>query len=206
MSSCRVISGNHSSLFPKPQISARKSMETLSFPNFSKTHLPKSQSKQIAIFSTEKNPNRAGRPASLRTRALSTEASFYELLGIPESVGFSEIKQAYKQMARKYHPDVSPPNQTEEYTRRFIQVQEAYETLSDPRLRAMYDRDLARGFHLAFSARKRFDEELEVKSEWRNRWQDQVAGLKRRSMNKDSGDNMSWGARMRKQRNGSSAQ
>lgn len=85
----------------------------------------------------------------------SKELSFYDLLGIPESVSLVEIKQAYKQMARKYHPDVSPPDRVEEYTQRFIRVQEAYETLSDPGLRALYDRDLAMGLHLAFSARRR---------------------------------------------------
>ena len=85
-------------------------------------------------------------------------SSFYELLGISEEGSFDEIKKAYKQLARKYHPDVSPPDRTEEYTRRFIEVQEAYEILSDPRLRAIYDRDLARGLHLAFSTRRRFDE------------------------------------------------
>ncbi|RRT53711.1 hypothetical protein B296_00049660, partial [Ensete ventricosum] len=84
--------------------------------------------------------------------------SFYEMLGIPESGSFDDIKKAYKQMALKYHPDVSPPDLADEYTRRFIEVQEAYETLSDPRLRALYDRDLARGLHLAFSARRRVDE------------------------------------------------
>ncbi|OVA04031.1 DnaJ domain [Macleaya cordata] len=126
-----------------------------------------------------------------------------------EGGSFSEIKQAYKQLARKYHPDVSPPDRTEEYTRRFIQVQEAYETLSDPTRRAMYDRDLARGLHLAFSARKRYyhprhhhnDEGLDERSEWRNRWQSQLTELKRNSRNRDSRENMSWGARMRRQRN-----
>jgi hypothetical protein len=44
-----------------------------------------------------------------------------------------EIKQAYKQLARKYHPNVSPPGRVDEYTKRFILVQEAYEILSDPR-------------------------------------------------------------------------
>lgn len=87
-------------------------------------------------------------------------ATFYDLLGIPETGTLPEIKQAYKQLARKYHPDVSPPDRVEEYTRRFIRVQEAYETLSDPRRRALYDRDMSRGLHLAFSARKsyKFDE------------------------------------------------
>ncbi|KAG9446076.1 hypothetical protein H6P81_012204 [Aristolochia fimbriata] len=136
--------------------------------------------------------------------AIASDATFYELLGISENVGFSEIKQAYKQMALKYHPDVSPPDQTEEYTKRFIRVQQAYETLSDARKREIYDRDLARGLHYAFSARKRFDQELEEKTAWRNRWQDQVAGLKRRSMHRASEGNLSWGARMRRMRRQSS--
>ncbi|KAK9289197.1 hypothetical protein L1049_017671 [Liquidambar formosana] len=138
----------------------------------------------------------------------ATEMSFYELLGIPESVSLPEIKQAYKQQARKYHPDVSPPDRVEEYTRRFIMVQEAYETLSDPSRRALYDRDMARGLHLAFSARKRYqdDEGMEYRSEWKNRWQSQLSELKRRSMNKSSRGNMSWGARMRRQMNDSSAE
>lgn len=137
-----------------------------------------------------------------------SEMSLYELLGIPETVSLLEIKQAYKQLARKYHPDVSPPEKVPEYTERFIRVQEAYETLSDPRKRAIYDRDLARGIHLAFSARRRadrFDEEVENKNEWRNRWQGQLSELKKRSMYKDAGANMSWGARMRRQREESSS-
>ncbi|KAE8723828.1 Chaperone protein dnaJ 20 [Hibiscus syriacus] len=128
--------------------------------------------------------------------------SFYELLGIPEKGTLLEIKQAYKQLARKYHPDVSPPDRIEEYTERFIRVQEAYETLSDPRRRALYDKDLAFGLHLAFSARRRYqyDEDLEDRSEWRNQWQSQLSELKKRSMNNDAGGTMSWGARMRRQR------
>ncbi|XP_008813790.2 chaperone protein dnaJ 20, chloroplastic-like [Phoenix dactylifera] len=145
--------------------------------------------------------------SSFRTRAavdergfVTAKGSFYELLGISEGGSYDEIKKAYKQLARKYHPDVSPPDRTEEYTRRFIEVQEAYETLSDPGRRALYDRDLTRGLHLAFSTRKRFDEELEDRSGWRDCWQDQISELKRRSMNKDVGENLSWGAQMRRQR------
>jgi DnaJ-class molecular chaperone len=130
--------------------------------------------------------------------------SFYDLLGISSEGTAGEIKQAYKQLARKYHPDVSPPGRVEEYTQRFIRVQEAYETLSDPGRRAVYDRDMARGVHLAFSARRSFhaDQHMEERGEWKNRWQDQLSELKRRSTDKDSqGGNMSWGARMRRQRN-----
>lgn len=90
----------------------------------------------------------------------SEDLSFYDLLGVTESVTLPEIKQAYKQLARKYHPDVSPPDRVEEYTDRFIRVQEAYETLSDPRRRVLYDRDLSMGFSFSFSGkrRNRYDE------------------------------------------------
>lgn len=85
----------------------------------------------------------------------SEDLSFYDLLGVTESVTLPEIKQAYKQLARKYHPDVSPPDRVEEYTDRFIRVQEAYETLSDPCRRVLYDRDLSMGFSFSFSGRRR---------------------------------------------------
>ncbi|KAJ4846041.1 hypothetical protein Tsubulata_002558 [Turnera subulata] len=143
-----------------------------------------------------------GRAATIA--AATAEMSFYELLGIPESGTLPEIKQAYKQLARKYHPDVSPPGRVEEYTERFIRVQEAYETLSDPRRRALYDRDMAKGLHLAFSARRRYqsqnDVEMEAKTEWKNRWQSQLSELRRRSASKEASGNLSWAARMRQQR------
>ncbi|KAL3835010.1 hypothetical protein ACJIZ3_009746 [Penstemon smallii] len=143
--------------------------------------------------------------------------NFYELLGIPETGSLLEMKQAYKKLARKYHPDVSPPGRVEEYTQAFIRVQEAYETLSDPRSREMYDRNIAKGLHLAFR-RSEFDEfstfvtvsltrlhvywqEIEEKNEWESQWQSQLSELKRRSMYKDSNDNMSWAARIRRERN-----
>lgn len=166
------------------------------------------------FFSTDRPFFRLPRPgnpfripiASFKIKAKINEAmkelSFYELLGIPESVTLIEIKQAYKSLARKYHPDVSPPDRVEEYTKRFIRVQEAYETLSDPRRRAIYDKDLSMGLHLASFARRRhqYDEELEQRGEWKTRWQSHLSELKRRSMNKDSRENMSWGAQMRRQK------
>ncbi|XP_047336306.1 chaperone protein dnaJ 20, chloroplastic-like [Impatiens glandulifera] len=129
--------------------------------------------------------------------------SFYELLGISEKGSLGEIKQAYKQLARKYHPDVSPPDLVAEYTQRFIRVQEAYETLSDPGRRAMYDNDMSRGIHLAFSARKIYqsDQVMVEKSEWKVRWKSQLSELKRK---KEESNNMSWGAQMRRQRNSES--
>ncbi|KAI3450828.1 hypothetical protein Pfo_007493 [Paulownia fortunei] len=130
------------------------------------------------------------------------DQSLYEVLGIAETGStLSDIKKAYKKMARKYHPDVSPPDRVDEHTRRFIMVKEAYETLSNPQRRALYDKDLAEGLGLGFSARRpyHYDQRMEETGEWKTRWQSQLEELKRRSKNPSRG-RMSWGARMRSQR------
>ncbi|KAL9237835.1 hypothetical protein vseg_012337 [Gypsophila vaccaria] len=135
-----------------------------------------------------------------------TELSLYELLGISETVTLPEIKRAYKQLARVYHPDVSPPDRVKEHTDRFIRIQDAYETLSDPNRRAHYDFDLSCGLvSLAFSPRHNNvhypcdHEETSDKNEWRSGWQSQVSELKRRSIHKDSRRNTSCSSRMRRQ-------
>lgn len=93
------------------------------------------------------------------------QPTFYDLLGISSEGTFEDVRAAYRRMARKYHPDVSPPDAAAENTRRFIEVQEAYETLSDPSRRATYDRALARGVcRLAFSASRRASSLYEVSS------------------------------------------
>ncbi|KAL9171609.1 hypothetical protein ABFS82_04G220600 [Erythranthe guttata] len=129
--------------------------------------------------------------------AETTSETLYELLGIGESGStISDIKKAYKNMARKYHPDVSPPDRVDEYTRRFIMMHHAYETLSDPQSRALYDRDLAAGFG-SFYSRGKTHQKMEGNGEWKTKWQSQLDELKRREMNRDSDGGMSWGARMR---------
>ncbi|XP_066324535.1 chaperone protein dnaJ 13-like [Miscanthus floridulus] len=66
-----------------------------------------------------------------------------------------EVRAVYRRLALKYHPDVSPPGAAAENTRRFIEVQEVYETLSDPSHCANYDSALARGVcRLAFFGRR----------------------------------------------------
>ncbi|CAH1431947.1 unnamed protein product [Lactuca virosa] len=131
--------------------------------------------------------------------------TLYDLLGISESGTLSEIKQAYKKMALKYHPDVSPPERTEEYTVRFIRVQEAYETLSDPEARSMYDSCMAKGLHLAFSGKSgtRFESRSDDKSRWKETWKVQISELRRRSRvspsRVDPATGMSWAARIRSQ-------
>ena len=62
---------------------------------------------------------------------------YYETLGLERSAEPSDIKTAYRKLARKFHPDVNKQAGTEE---RFKEVGEAYQVLKDPEKRAAYDR------------------------------------------------------------------
>ena len=61
---------------------------------------------------------------------------YYEILGIERTATLADIKQAYRKLAHKYHPDVSKDAQGEE---KFKEIAEAYATLKDPEKRAAYD-------------------------------------------------------------------
>jgi len=63
---------------------------------------------------------------------------YYKLLGVPRSAKPEDIKKAYRRLARRHHPDVNPGNQESED--RFKQISEAFEVLSDPKKREVYDR------------------------------------------------------------------
>src|SRR5450759_5227620 len=69
--------------------------------------------------------------------ATSTKQDYYELLGVSRKAPQKEIRQAYRKLARKYHPDLNPGDKSSE--EKFKQVQEAYDVLSDTKKRQMYD-------------------------------------------------------------------
>src|ERR1700731_989906 len=62
---------------------------------------------------------------------------YYKTLGVERGASESEIKSAYRKLARKYHPDVNPNNKEAETS--FKQINEAYQVLSDPAKRKKYD-------------------------------------------------------------------
>lgn len=63
---------------------------------------------------------------------------YYKLLGVARTASADDIKKAYRRLARRHHPDVNPGDTESE--ERFKQISEAFEVLSDPKKREIYDR------------------------------------------------------------------
>jgi molecular chaperone DnaJ len=69
---------------------------------------------------------------------LSSKQDYYEVLGCRRDASDQELKQAYRRLAIKYHPDKNPGDTEAE--ERFKEIAEAYQVLSQPEMRARYDR------------------------------------------------------------------
>ncbi len=67
---------------------------------------------------------------------MANKRDYYDVLGVPRTATQSEMKKAFRRLARQYHPDV---NNEDDATERFKEVNEAYEVLSNENMRATYD-------------------------------------------------------------------
>src|SRR6266850_8362305 len=67
----------------------------------------------------------------------TTQQDYYETLKVDRKASQDDIRKSYRRLARKYHPDLNPGDKAAED--RFKKLQEAYDVLSDPKKRQMYD-------------------------------------------------------------------
>ena len=67
---------------------------------------------------------------------MATKRDYYEILGVSKNASADELKKAYRNQARKYHPDVNKESGSEE---KFKEINEAYQVLSDPQKKGAYD-------------------------------------------------------------------
>jgi len=115
---------------------------------------------------------------------------FYKILGVSETASGDEIKQAFRSLAKKYHPDVAPTQ-----TERFKEISEAYETLSDKDSRTKYDRkNNASGFRGNGASSKNYEDFFSRSGGFadifgRNKYDyDDILGAFRENLRKQSGE------------------
>ncbi len=70
---------------------------------------------------------------------MATQRDYYEILGVKKTASVDEIKQAYRQLALKYHPDRVAESGKKQAEERFKEISEAYAVLSDVNKRSLYD-------------------------------------------------------------------
>lgn len=81
---------------------------------------------------------RTNRIHNERVKIMVTKTDYYDVLGINKNADEKTIKKAYRKLAKKYHPDINPGDSNAEA--KFKEVTEAYEVLSDPEKKKLYDR------------------------------------------------------------------
>ena len=69
---------------------------------------------------------------------MADKRDYYEVLGVSKNATVEEIKKSYRNLAKKYHPDLNPDDKVAES--KFKEVNEAYEVLSDQDKKSKYDR------------------------------------------------------------------
>ncbi|KAK4271236.1 hypothetical protein QN277_019958 [Acacia crassicarpa] len=121
--------------------------------NFSSSALSSSFSSSVIQLPNKCLSSSSSRPVRVSTISCSSSTNtmfmdtgnktcnFYKLLSLSsEAATMTEIKQAYRSMALRYHPDVCRDTAAkEEWTKLFVQLNAAYETLSNRQLREEYD-------------------------------------------------------------------
>lgn len=75
-----------------------------------------------------------------RKEKMALRTDYYKVMGVPKDVTTAQLKKAYRKLALANHPDKHPDSEKEIYEKKFQEITEAYEVLSDEEKRGKYDR------------------------------------------------------------------
>ncbi|MFA5073539.1 MAG: molecular chaperone DnaJ [Nitrospirota bacterium] len=87
---------------------------------------------------------------------MAAKRDFYDILGVKKDATESDIKKAFRKLARKYHPDINPGDKTAE--QKFKELNEAYEVLSDSKKKRQYDQFGHMAFEQGFNPNAGFNQ------------------------------------------------
>eukprot|EP00878_Enallax_costatus_P026728 GHUV01028714.1.p1 GENE.GHUV01028714.1~~GHUV01028714.1.p1 ORF type:complete len:136 (+),score=37.58 GHUV01028714.1:80-487(+) len=97
----------------------------------------------------------------------STEPSYYAILNVPRNASYEDIKKAYKGLAQVFHPDKHQDDELRDKAQEaFAKLQEAYEVLSDPQKRDVYDIYGKEGLAAGLSVGTKLKHTEDLKREW----------------------------------------
>jgi len=77
---------------------------------------------------------------------MAGKKDYYDILGVPKSASEAEVKKAYRKLAREHHPDMVAKEDKVSAEKRFKEINEAYQVISDPEKRKIYDQFGHAGF------------------------------------------------------------
>ena len=111
---------------------------------------------------------------------------YYAILGVSKNSSKSDIKKAYRQMAKKHHPDVNPGNIVAE--KNFKDVAEAYDTLGDTVKRKQYDTSRINPFNDRFQTRRSHSKQSRNTGfdDWVNNYSNNDFGDRRKKSSPDT--------------------
>ncbi len=123
---------------------------------------------------------------STNNRNDDKEETYYDILGVGRNASDKDIRKAYLKGSMKFHPDKNPNDMHGECKKRFVQIGEAYEVLSDPSKRLEYDRELEHGQYGRHKLRQRQgkeEDEFGSFDNYRQAFDEHVAGMSEEELN-----------------------
>ncbi|GAA5957889.1 hypothetical protein JCM21900_001300 [Sporobolomyces salmonicolor] len=138
-SSPAVVSLSRKPSPPHARLPPSSAQSTRSFASFARANAPKQREKAAWLGGSwlRSGAKRASGVRTFHASRMALAKNPYQVLGVGKDASTSEIKKSYYQLAKKFHPDSNKEKGAKE---KFVEIQEAYDTLSDDKKRADFDR------------------------------------------------------------------